>query len=424
MTSPVPGTRHKTLLLTDLPPSSNLTAGLVTAQMCRFIPPGDLVIVCVQNVHLTPQPFPDLAHIPIKTIAKPNENQRRELKGIPIGRLGAACIETVKRSILPSRLSKQAVEFGRQHGVSSVWAVLQGQTMVRMAHRVATALDVPLRSHVWDPLGWWLDAHGVDPMNRFLDLKMYDKILQGSVTCATASPAMAEAFRNKYGVQAWPVIASLDRNLAKRPTPALRNTNEIAIAMVGQFYASAEWHQFVRALTFADWRVGDRKVVLRTFGHQPPPSEIPKENLEFMGWKSQAELIGTLSETCDIAYCPYPFSADMEDVAKLSFPSKVPTYLAAGRPILFHGPSYSSPAKYLTANGAGVVVRDIYPSAVFDGLLHLVEDKDRYHNAALAAQKAFLDDFTLETMRDNVLRFLGYGEEFVRHRGKELPVPP
>ncbi len=34
----------KTLLLTDIPPSSNLTAGIVTAQMCRFVPQGELAI--------------------------------------------------------------------------------------------------------------------------------------------------------------------------------------------------------------------------------------------------------------------------------------------------------------------------------------------------------------------------------------------
>ena len=39
----------KTLLLTDIPPSSNLTAGIVTAQMCRFVGLGELAIFCVQN---------------------------------------------------------------------------------------------------------------------------------------------------------------------------------------------------------------------------------------------------------------------------------------------------------------------------------------------------------------------------------------
>lgn len=399
---------QKTLLLTDIPPCSNLTAGIVTAQMCRFIPPGELAIFCIQNPHLTPEPYPDLAHVPIKTIAKPNEQQRRRIKGVPIGSVGAAAIETIKRATLPGPIADQAIRFGREQSATSVWAVLQGQTMVRVALRVAAGLGAPLRTHVWDPLSWWLSAHGVDPLNRKLDLRMFDAAIAGAATCAAASPAMAQHYEEKYRVPSWSVIASIDEGLARRPEPKLRSRDELAIAMVGQFYASEEWHQLVRALTFAKWNVGGRKVILRTFGHLPPPTEIPQGHLDFRGWKGQEELIAAVSEDCDIAYCPYPFSSAMAEVAKLSFPSKVPTYLAAGRPVLFHGPKYASPANYLLGNGAGFVVRDLYPSSVFDGLLHLTEDTELYRNTALAAQKAFLDDFTLEKMRGNVMHFLGY----------------
>ena len=38
--------------------------------------------------------------------------------------------------------------------------------MVRMARKVASGLDVPFRVQIWDPLSWWLRAHGVDPINR------------------------------------------------------------------------------------------------------------------------------------------------------------------------------------------------------------------------------------------------------------------
>ena len=42
----------RTLLLTDIPPCSNLTAGIVTAQMCRFVPPDELAIFCVTGRHV------------------------------------------------------------------------------------------------------------------------------------------------------------------------------------------------------------------------------------------------------------------------------------------------------------------------------------------------------------------------------------
>ena len=99
---------------------------------------------------------------------------------------------------------------------------------------------------------------------------------------------------------------------------------------------------------------------------------------------------------------------EMEEVARLSFPSKIPTYLAAGRPILFHGPGYASPAHYLRDRGAGLVCRTGEPAAVYDGLLQLVENTDLYAQLAMASQAAFLADFTLNTMKKSVRSFLGY----------------
>lgn len=400
--------RKRVLLLTDIPPCSNLTAGIVTAQMCRFLPKDELAIFCVMNTHLQPKPYDDLAGIPMKVVSKPAELQRRVLRGIRVGRAGAAAIEAMKRVALPRPLIRQAIAYGRAVGATDLWAILQGQTMVRIAAPVARGLGVPLRVHVWDPLRWWLDAHGVDPVNRRLDLALFDRTLRQAVSCAAASVPMARHYEETYGVPSTAVIASIDPALAQAPPPRLVGDDRVVISMVGQFYASKEWEKLVTALNLAKWRVGPRKVVLMTFGHEPPPTHIPEGHLEFMGWMDQPEVIGTIARHCDIAYCPYPFEPRMAEVSRLSFPSKVPTYLAAGRPILFHGPSYSAPYSYLKERGAAYLSLDSEPAAIYNGLSHLVEDRAFYKTTALAARRAFLADFTLPQMERAVRRFLGY----------------
>jgi hypothetical protein len=397
----------KTMLLTDIQPSNNLTAGIVTAQMCRFVPQGQLAIFCVQNRHLRPEPYPDLANIPMRIVIKPNELSRRSIRKLPVGRLGAIATETVRRLTLIPPLVRQAVAFGREQNVTSVWAILQGQTMVRMASAVADGLGVPLRAQVWDPLSWWLQAHGVDRFNRRWDLALFDRTMRRAITCAAASWAMASHYEQRYGTSSQAIIASLDRSVARRPGPKLRASNELCIGMAGQFYASDEWLRLVWALEHARWQVAGRKVVVRVLGHQRPEG-IREENLDFLGWQPQEKAVDLLSSTCDILYCPYPFAASMDDVAKLSFPSKIPTYLAAGRPVLFHGPVYSAPALYLKDRGAGFVSRAIDPDAVYDGLLHLVEDEALYERLARGAQEAFVADFTLDRMGKKVRCFLGY----------------
>ncbi|MGC0320820.1 glycosyltransferase involved in cell wall biosynthesis [Bradyrhizobium sp. USDA 326] len=397
----------KTLLLTDIPPSSNLTAGIVTAQMCRFVPAGELAIFCVQNRHLSPEPYPDLSDIPIRFAVKPNELSCRSIRGISVGSAGATAIETFRRRTRISPLVRQAIAYGKEQDVASLWVILQGQTMVRMASGVADGLGVPLRAQVWDPLDWWLRAHGVDRLNRRWDLAAFDRTMRAATTCAAASWAMAGQYEELYGTPSQAIIASLDRSIARRPELALRTTGELVIGMAGQFYANEEWLALVRALELARWQVAGRRVTIRVFGHQRPIA-IPDNHLDFLGWQSQAKSVELLSNTCDILYCPYPYATSMADVARLSFPSKIPTYLAAGRPILFHGPDYAGPAQYLKSTGAGFICRSMDPDAVYDGLMHLVEDAQLYACLALSAQESFMADFTLERMEAGVREFLGY----------------
>jgi glycosyltransferase involved in cell wall biosynthesis len=399
----------KTLLLTDIPPCNNLTAGIVTAQMCRFVPAGQLAIFCVQNRHLHPEPYTDLAGIPIRFMVKPSELRRRSIGRLPIGRVGAIATETLRRLSMISPLVREAVTYGKEQGVTSLWAILQGQTMVRMAGAVADGLGVPLRAQVWDPLGWWLQAHRVDRLNRGWDLSAFDHTIRSSVACATASWAMASHYEQQYGVPCQAIIASLDRSLARRPEARLRTSNDLVIGMAGQFYANKEWDQLLIALDLAGWQVAGRRVVMRVLGHQRPDTILDK-NLEFLGWQPQERAVEILSETCDILYCPYPFAPPMAEVAKLSFPSKIPTYLAAGRPVLFHGPAYAGPAHYLKSKGAGFICRAAEPADVYDALMHLVENEALYATLAKGAQEAFLADFTLDHMKTGVSRFLGYPE--------------
>jgi glycosyltransferase involved in cell wall biosynthesis len=147
-------------------------------------------------------------------------------------------------------------------------------------------------------------------------------------------------------------------------------------------------------------------VEITVLGGGLPPGAAPAGRVHFLGWKSQSEAAEILSGM-DVLYCPYPFAADMEEVSKLSFPSKVVLYLAAGRPVLFHGPAYSSPADYLRRRDAGYLVTEQSASAVFGALCKLTDDPELYRHLGERAQAAFQADFTLETMRANLTRALG-----------------
>jgi hypothetical protein len=175
--------------------------------------------------------------------------------------------------------------------------------------------------------------------------------------------------------------------------------------MAGQFYASAEWLQLISAMHSSNWTVCGRNVRIIVLGPQRPPG-TSNSRVSFLGWKSQPDAALILSQ-CDILYCPYPFDPAMKEVSRYSFPSKLVLYLAAGRPIVFHGPAYSAPAYYIKSRECGLVAERLSASAVYNELERLVSDQGKRQSMELKAQEAFRKDFTLESMQRSFNAFIG-----------------
>jgi hypothetical protein len=408
---------RRVLLLTDIPPCTNYTAGLVTAQLCRHLDPGDLSVFCVQNRTLRPDPAPDLSDVPIRTVTKPGELGVTHIGGWRVPRPVAWTAEFRRRWLHVPPLIGQAVAYGREQGAEVLWAVLQGQTLVRMALPVARGLGAKLLVQVWDPLSWWLRAHAVDRPNRLLDQRAFDATLRAADGCAAASRAMAERYSALYGVPAQTIIAALDPALARAPPPRLHRDGLLVIGMAGQFYADAEWLALLSTLQAMYWRIGRRQVRLCILGGHAPPRDLPPERVEMLGWQPQAEAIRLLSERCDVLFCGYPSAPEMNEVAQLSFPAKLPTYFAAGRPVLFVGPRDSSPGRYLIEREAAACPLLGGMSGIQAALLRLVEDEDWYARLARAGQRAFIADFTLDRQRADFHRFLAFADATPAHAG-------
>lgn len=398
----------KVLLLSDIPPCSNLTAGLVLSAMTRFLPRDSICCFAVVNSTLHIKIPPEFRNIPIEFHAKPNENwswlpQRRLVRKLSslVSFFGESIIEkTTVRS-----LTKKAVKFGKQQDVDRVWAVLQGQTTIRMAKQVADELQVPLHTHVWDPFSWWAEANNIDGISTRRIQAFFDDAISNSATVATASAYMAENYRERFNVDALPIISSHPRSLARTPNIAKGVGGSILIGMAGQFYAAGEWLQLIKAMDAANWRVAGKDVRIVVLGPQKPP-QSSTDHVTFLGWKSQQDAAEILSH-CDLLYCPYPFDPKMREVAAYSFPSKLVLYLAAGRPIVFHGPDYSSPCRYIRQKECGVVADRVVATAVFNEIERLVIDATLYERTARNAQDAFVEDFTLESMAKSFHHFIG-----------------
>ncbi|MGB7815441.1 MAG: glycosyltransferase [Methylotenera sp.] len=394
----------KVLLLTDIPPCRNFTAGLVLDRLVSFLPTDKIALCAVVNPSLNPEIPAELGSLPKLILKKPREASVRIFPG-KMGDLSAFIYELIQSARVRYELLPQIVAFAKQQQVDAVWVVLQGQTMVRLARQLSRKLGLPLLTQVWDPFGWWLRASRIDDITQRRLLTEFDNVIRYSASCATASWAMSETYSNQYGVRNQPVIAGLPRELAREPAKCPHAGDEFIIGMAGQFYAQAEWSSLIHTLNQVNWTIAGRRIRIRVMGGGFQSFTQSPANFEYLGWQSQEETIRLLSEA-DLLYMPYWFSEEFREESSSSFPSKLVTYFAAGRPVFCHAPAYSSPAKYIKQHEAGYLCESLDPPAILKHLEHAIADMEHYCKVASNGTFCFMRDFTLERMKETFLQFL------------------
>jgi len=395
----------KILLLTDIPPCRNYTAGLVLERLVSFLPPDEIALCSVVNPVLNPEIPEEFKSLPKVILKKPREASLRISRGKP-GDITAFLFELVQSTRVRYQLLPKIVSFAKQQQVDAVWVVLQGQTMVRLARQVSLKLGLPLFTQVWDPFGWWLRDNRIDGITQRRLLSEFQNVIRHGTACATASWAMSEAYTHQYGVRNQPVIAGLPREIALEPAACPHPGNEFIIGMAGQLYAKEEWNALIHALNQVNWKIAGKLIRIRVMGGGFQSYTQCPANFEYLGWQSQEDTIRLLSES-DLLYMPYWFSEEFKEESSTSFPSKLVTYFASGRPVFCHAPSYSSPARYIKKHDAGYLCETLEPSIITKYLELAITDMDYYHKIASNGTYCFTNDFTLERMKENFMQFLG-----------------
>lgn len=404
----------KILLISHVPPCTNYTAGIVLKQLCQMLPEGSVASFSVVSPELSDVILPDDLCIQYMQTQKPRERGVRPRRYIgKLCRLATFAREYVARTQYVPKLVEQAVSFGRDFGADRVWCLMESQTGVRMALPVAEKLGVPLFTQVFDPVNWYLLEQNVDGWTRKEVQRAFEAAVRRSVCCATASEPMAREYAKLYGVRTQTVQHGFDLSLALPPLDSMRESDVFRIGMAGQLYATESWEMLLATLDRMDWRIGGRTVVVRLMGRYMLLRANQPRNFEYLGWHSQQDVVRLLSE-CDLLYCPYPFRSEIDEVTRLSFPSKVPSYLSAARPILFHGPEHSSPVEFFRKTGSALLCTQNSQAAVYGELERLFVEPLRYGSLSRNTSTALRQHFGLDVMRRNFAAFLGIDEQLLR----------
>ena len=305
------------------------------------------------------------------------------------------------------------VDYATQEHVDMLWAVFDCPSLFRIPRAVAERLRIPVVGTIWDPPERVMANQTIDGIIRSALKRDLQRVLAMTPRCGVASPQMGDEYRKKYGIDPVVLIHGIPADLRRPPRGGLAHDGQFVIGFAGTLYASREFEALLAALARVNWQIDGHDVTVRLMGHHGSCSLIGRSrmHIEYLGWRSVQETVDLLAET-DVTYLPYWFDPAFSDSVRLCFPNKLTTYLAAGKPVLFHGPADSSPARFFERFPAGLGCHSLEAPAIIECLRRFVRDRDFYQSAVQFGQDALDQELNERSFVSRFADLIGvdYGE--------------
>ncbi|MBN1877025.1 MAG: hypothetical protein JXA33_22575 [Anaerolineae bacterium] len=396
------------LLLTRTPPGYSGVGGVFLHDLCLAYPRDSIICFGILPSGYQGVSF-DLNWLPFDSALLPNVQKMRGL-----GRFGVRASQFISRRWIYSyntqEIVARIVEFARRYDVDMIWAVLNDPIMIRITKKVVSELNVRFVTTIWDPPERQLMDQGYDRFLRRKLLYEFAELLKAAEKCGVASRPMGEYYQKIYGIEPVVLIQAFREGIAK---PVLRentNSDQLVIGFAGSLYASQEWNSLLNALNQVDWQVDGRRVRIRVLGTSLSVNTKSSANIEYLGWREQDEVVKILSEV-DVTYLPYWFSPAYDLSVRLCFPNKLTTYLAAGKPIFYHGPGHASVAQFMSRFPIGISCYSLDAQEIIAALSQLVENLPFYTNAIDSSREALEDELGRDTFLSHFAHLVGVSEE-------------
>jgi glycosyltransferase involved in cell wall biosynthesis len=267
-------------------------------------------------------------------------------------------------------------------------------------------LNVPFVGTIWDDPEGWLADECYDALSRQLFMRHFRKALRQARRVSTVSETMQEVYRQEYGLDSQLLRHGHDLEDGVS-LPAVHGFQQaITVGFAGNFYGEDSWRAFLGACARINAQDGFCPIKIVVFGGKHFPYPHPGVEVDQQGWLPRREMLRRLA-TVDFCYLPYWFDDNKRRHAELSFPTKLTTYVAAGRPVLYHGPEYAGVNKIIQHYGLGVCVYSLKPDIVALTVKLLLTDRDLRREISHASLTAFVREFNTEVMLKNFANLLG-----------------
>jgi glycosyltransferase involved in cell wall biosynthesis len=259
-----------------------------------------------------------------------------------------------------------------------IYSMLGSARISRVALGLAAARGVPLVPHFMDdwPRTLYRDSI-LAPWLRLVLTRQLHGLLARATVRLTIGDEMATEYERRYGGSFLPFMNCVE--LKPLSQPPRRDTMRLiylgglhlnrwrcladigaAVEAVSRQGTSAELLIYTSAQGCAEYEhVLNRPPYMRMAGHVPP------------------DVVPAVQRDADILVHVEAFDRASRRYTRYSISTKIPEYMAAGRPVLAYGPAEAASLKYVAGSGCGVVVSEQSVDAIQAALAGLLSFSSR-----------------------------------------------
>lgn len=281
------------------------------------------------------------------------------------------------------RLTEDVRRFVTRCRPKQIWVILNSLATIDVCYRLMGTVDCQWIVQIWDdPLHLAIQRH-LDRFHRKRTLSRFDQILAKATRVGVICEEMQSSYQQKTDAECVIVRHGLDASDLK-PRSEPTSESEFRIGLAGSMYCDSAWQTLQKALDQLHWRLGSKQVVLVVVGGEIKFRSRSSAECRFYGWRTPEETQRLLQD-CDLLYLPQAFESHHRPLTQLSFPTKLSTYVATGRPVLIHAPSYGSLARFCKEHDFGIVCQSLDAGELGQVFCRIATDSAIMRNAAAAS---------------------------------------
>jgi len=252
-----------------------------------------------------------------------------------------------------------------------VWVIADSTAVIDCTYYAWKRKNFPFRLQVWDDVRHLTSLKHLDRFSANRVFQRFQCLLRNACDVAVIGEQMASEYLS-LGAKHCRVIRHGLPNaaqIAERRQPS----ETFRIGFCGSAYASDAWKTLLRALDNLRWSFLSRPVELWVVGSDVNFSAGCPTNARFWGRRSVDETTQLMAD-CDLLYMPQSFQKHHDALTRWSFPTKLSTYVATGRPVLFHTPAWGSLHSFAHEHGFHLLCDSLNPKELV-GVLRSLETK-------------------------------------------------